>query len=135
MAPTAKRKRNYRKEYDEYHAKPKQKKRRAGRNAANSKLKPPKGMEVHHKNGNAQDNRRSNLAVISKTANRRMQPKRKPRRTWDMEIVEVATSIWPIVFGLITLIVILAKLHSDTEILKEKVRTLFDLFNGLKKDK
>ena len=37
-------------------------------------------MEVHHKNGNAQDNRRSNLAVISKTANRRMQPKRKPRR-------------------------------------------------------
>jgi len=81
VAPTAKRKRNYRKEYDEYHAKPIQKKRRAGRNAANSKLKPPKGKEVHHKNGNAQDNRRSNLAVISKRANRRMQPKRKPRRT------------------------------------------------------
>jgi len=52
-----------------------------------------------------------------------------------MEIVEVATSIWPIVFGLITLIVILAKLHSDTEILKEKVRTLFDLFNGIGKNK
>jgi len=81
VAPTAKRKCNYRKEYDEYHAKPVQKKRRAGRNAANSKLKPPKGKEVHHKNGNAQDNRRSNLAVISKTANRRMQPKRKTRRT------------------------------------------------------
>ena len=78
MAP---RKRNYRKEYDEYHAKPKQKKRRAGRNAANSKLKPPKGKEVHHKNGNARDNRPSNLAVISKSKNRRMQPKRKTRRT------------------------------------------------------
>jgi hypothetical protein len=52
-----------------------------------------------------------------------------------MEIVEVATSIWPIIFGLITLIVILAKLHSDTEILKEKVRTLFDLFNGIGKGK
>ena len=52
-----------------------------------------------------------------------------------MEIVEVATSIWPIIFGVITVIVILAKLQSDTEILKEKVRTLFDLFNNLKKDK
>ena len=81
MDPTDKRKRNYRKEYDEYQAKQVQKKGRAGRNAANSKLKPPKGKEVHHKNGNAQDNRRSNLAVISKRANRRMQPKRKPRRT------------------------------------------------------
>ena len=76
----AKRKRNYRKEYDEYHAKPVQKKRRASRNAANKRLKPPKGKEVHHKNGNPRDNRRSNLAVISKTKNRRIQPKRKPRR-------------------------------------------------------
>ena len=80
MTRTTKPKRNYRKEYDEYHAKPVQKKRRASRNAANGKLKPPKGMEVHHKNGNAQDNRRSNLAVISKTENRRIQPKRKPRK-------------------------------------------------------
>ena len=30
--------RNYRSEYDNYHARPKQKKRRAGRNAARSKL-------------------------------------------------------------------------------------------------
>ena len=74
------RRRNYRKEYDTYHAKPTQKKRRASRNAANKKLKPPKGKEVHHKNGNARDNRPSNLAVISKRKNRRMQPKRKPRR-------------------------------------------------------
>ncbi len=76
----ATRTRNYRKEYDEYHAKPVQKKRRASRNAANKRLKPPKGKEVHHKNGNPRDNRRSNLAVISKTKNRRIQPKRKPRR-------------------------------------------------------
>ena len=76
----ATRTRNYRKEYDEYHAKPVQKKRRASRNAANKRLKQPKGKEVHHKNGNPRDNRRSNLAVISKTKNRRIQPKRKPRR-------------------------------------------------------
>ena len=42
----ATRTRNYRKEYDEYHAKPVQKKRRASRNAANKRLKPPKGKEV-----------------------------------------------------------------------------------------
>ena len=76
----ATRTRNYRKEYDEYHAKPVQKKRRASRNAANKRLKPPKGKEVHHKNGNRRDNRRSNLAVNSKTKNRRIQPKKKPRR-------------------------------------------------------
>ena len=76
----ATRSRNYRKEYDDYHAKPVQKKRRASRNAANKKLNPPKGKEVHHKNGNPRDNRRSNLAVISKRKNRQIQPKRKPRR-------------------------------------------------------
>ena len=129
----ATRTRNYRKEYDEYHAKPEQKKRRASRNTANKRLKPPKGKEVHHKNGNPRDNRRSNLAVIPKTANRRIQPKKKPRR-WEMEIVELATSTWPIALGVITLIIVLAKMHSDIEIIKEKIRTLFDLWNS-RKDK
>ena len=73
----ATRRRNYRKEYDEYHAKPEQKKRRASRNTANKRLKPPKGKEVHHKNGNPRDNRPSNLSVRSKKANRKEQPKRK----------------------------------------------------------
>ena len=40
-------------------------------------LNPPKGMEVHHKNGNPRDNRRKNLAVVSKKLNRTLQPKRK----------------------------------------------------------
>ena len=40
-------------------------------------LKPPKGTEVHHKNGNPRDNRPKNLAVISKKVNRTLQPKRK----------------------------------------------------------
>jgi len=73
--------RNYKKEYVRTQGTAKGKLDRAGRNKARKMLNPPKGMEVHHKNGNAQDNRRSNLAVISKTANRRMQPKRKTRRT------------------------------------------------------
>ena len=50
---------------------------RAGRNKARKMLKPPKGMEVHHKNGNPRDNRRKNLAVVSKKLNSTLQPKRK----------------------------------------------------------
>jgi len=51
-----------------------------------------------------------------------------------MEIVELASSAWPIALGIITLIIVLAKMHSDIEIIKEKVRTLFDLWNS-RKDK
>ena len=51
-----------------------------------------------------------------------------------MEIVELATSTWPIAVGVITLIIVLAKMHSDIEIIKEKIRTLFDLWNS-RKDK
>jgi|TARA_Y100000593_G_scaffold94514_1_gene193976 hypothetical protein len=51
-----------------------------------------------------------------------------------MEIVELASSTWPIALGIITLIIVLAKMHSDIEIIKEKVRTLFDLWNS-RKDK
>ena len=61
--------RNYRKEYDNYHAKPTQKKRRAGRNKANS-LKGANGKDVHHKDGNPLNNSRKNLAVTSKKTNR-----------------------------------------------------------------
>ena len=43
--------RNYKKEYANYHSKPTQKKRRAGRNKAN-RLKGKNGMDVHHKDGN-----------------------------------------------------------------------------------
>jgi|TARA_Y100000361_G_C11017026_1_gene267461 hypothetical protein len=51
-----------------------------------------------------------------------------------MEIVQLASSTWPIALGIITLIIVLAKMHSDIEIIKEKVRTLFDLWNS-RKDK
>ena len=49
-----------------------------------------------------------------------------------MEIVQLASSTWPIALGIITLIIVLAKMHSDIEIIKEKVRTLFDLWNSRK---
>lgn len=77
------RKRNYRKEYDEYHASPEQKKRRAERNrdraAAEKKYgkKNLKGKEVDH----VGSHRTGSLAgvgtrIVSKTANRKRQPKR-----------------------------------------------------------
>ena len=46
-----------------------------------------------------------------------------------MTIVEAIIKSWPIFLGIITLIIILAKMHGDIEILKEKIKTLFDLWN------
>ena len=69
-------KRDYKKEYREYHSKPEQKKRRAGRNAARrimemvGRAKKGYGKDVDHKNGNPTDNRKKNLRVISKSKNR-----------------------------------------------------------------
>jgi len=77
------RKRNYRKEYDEYHAKPEQKKRRAQRNKARRQAAKRlgeaalQGKEVDHLGSH----RTGSLAkvptkVVSKHANRIRQPKR-----------------------------------------------------------
>lgn len=69
-------KRDYAKEYRDYHAKPGQKKNRASRNAArrslmaSGRVRKGDGKDVDHKNGNPRDNRRSNLSVMSRSANR-----------------------------------------------------------------
>lgn len=67
-------KRNYKKEYANYHSKPEQKKNRAMRNAARRIVKKTgtnvKGKDVAHRNGNPKDNRRSNLTVSTRSANR-----------------------------------------------------------------
>lgn len=68
--------RNYRKEYDEYHKKPKQKKRRAGRNTARrravaaGKVKKGDKKDVHHRDGNPRNNKSSNVSVVSRAKNR-----------------------------------------------------------------
>ena len=75
--------RDYRKEYDEYHASPEQKKRRAQRNAARRKavkqgrVRKGDGKEVDHLGSNrkgALDNAR--VRVVSRASNRKRQPKR-----------------------------------------------------------
>jgi len=69
-------KRNYRKEYDNYHATERQKKRRAGRNKARSMVIRKKGKsavngkDVHHADRNPNNNNHSNLKIQSKKKNR-----------------------------------------------------------------
>lgn len=79
----AKRKRDYRKEYDEYQGTEEQKKRRAQRNAARrkamkaGKVKKGDGREIDHVAMNRKgplDN--SKVRVVSKKTNRKKQPKR-----------------------------------------------------------
>jgi len=47
-----------------------------------------------------------------------------------MTTIEFVNSTWPIFMGFITLVIVLAKMHGDIEILKEKVKTLFELWNN-----
>ena len=73
----AKRKRDYRKEYDTYQGTPEQLKNQALRHAARNKrvtealVKKGDGKEVDHKDGNPRNNKRSNLQVLSRSANRK----------------------------------------------------------------
>lgn len=71
-------KRNYRKEYDEYHGTTEQKKRRAQRNKARRSLGLKKGdpREAGHVGKNRKGKLGSKVRPISKRANRKDQPKR-----------------------------------------------------------
>jgi hypothetical protein len=70
------RKRDYAKEYREYHANPEQIKRRAGRNAARRLMiekgsaRKGDGKDVDHKNRNPLNNSPSNLRITSQKKNR-----------------------------------------------------------------
>jgi|TARA_R100000081_G_C4687879_1_gene100933 hypothetical protein len=61
--------RNYRKEYDNYHSKLDQRKKRSSRNKAN-RMKGVKGKDVDHKDGNPMNNSKNNLVVKNKSNNR-----------------------------------------------------------------
>jgi hypothetical protein len=68
--------RNYKKEYQNYQGTEEQKKRRAKRNAARRKLEREgkvhkgDGKDVNHRDGNPNNNKKGNLQVQSKSANR-----------------------------------------------------------------
>ena len=71
-----KEKRNYRKEYDNYHSKPEQRKNRAGRVKARrlmmklGKVRKGDGKDVDHKDSNPKNNGKHNLRVRDKSSNR-----------------------------------------------------------------
>ena len=68
--------RNYRKEYDNYHSRPEQKRRRAGRNKARAIMTKSRGKaalagrDIDHKDRNPLNNGRKNLRISSKSINR-----------------------------------------------------------------
>ena len=80
------RKRNYKKEYKQYHETPLQKKKRASRNKARRAFEKAglvtKGDNKHvdHKDINPLNNSKKNLRVVAKRRNVRMQPQTKTKR-------------------------------------------------------
>jgi hypothetical protein len=74
--------RDYRKEYDDYHGRSEQKKRRAERNRARRKAeregRVEKGdsKEVHHTNASRKGKLDGPTRVVNKKTNRKIQPKR-----------------------------------------------------------
>ena len=78
--------RNYKKEYENYHSSPKQKKNRAARNAARAamlkkgKVKKGDRNDVTHRNGNPRDNSEKNLGVLKASKNRSYRRTKKARK-------------------------------------------------------
>ena len=68
--------RNYKKEYENYHGKPNQIKRRGARNKARKDalkrgtVKKGDSLDIHHIDGNPLNNKSSNLRAIIKSQNR-----------------------------------------------------------------
>lgn len=81
----AKKKRNYKKEYENYQGRPEQIKNRSARNKARRELEKEgrvrkgDGKDVDHKDGNPRNGSRKNLRVQSKSANRSFSRKSKNR--------------------------------------------------------
>ena len=60
-----------------------------------------------------------------------MRPTGRTRSSGDlMSIIEFASATWPMFLGFITLVIVLAKMHSEIDVLKEKVKVLFELWNN-----
>ena len=46
-----------------------------------------------------------------------------------MDLITVLGSLWPILIAIITLIIVLAKMHYAIGVLEEKVKVAFELIN------
>ena len=80
------RKRDYRKEYDDYHGTPKQRKNRSSRVLARRKMIKKvgegavNGKDVDHKDGNPRNNSDQNLRILAIKKNR---ASKKKKRAWN----------------------------------------------------
>ena len=50
----------------------------------------------------------------------------------DVSIIDVFNAAWPVLVAIIGLIIVLAEMHGDLEVLKDKVKVLFELWNTKK---
>ena len=50
-----------------------------------------------------------------------------------IEIFSLLMKMWPLFLGFITLVIVLAKMHGDIIVLKEKVKVAFELINSMNK--
>ena len=50
-----------------------------------------------------------------------------------MEDIQILVALWPLALGFVTLVIVLAKMHSAIEVINEKIRVLFELHNKEKK--
>lgn len=46
-----------------------------------------------------------------------------------MDVVDLLIKAWPVLFAIVTLIIVLSKLDLRVAVLEEKVKALFDLVN------
>ena len=49
-----------------------------------------------------------------------------------MEIIELFLKAWPVLLGIITLIVVLSKLDLRVAVLEEKVKSAFEIINKMR---
>ena len=49
-----------------------------------------------------------------------------------VESLELLVALWPLALGFVSLVIILAKMHSAIEVINEKVKVLFELYNNIR---
>jgi hypothetical protein len=52
----------------------------------------------------------------------------------DLDTVQAISSLWPLAFGILTLVIVLAKMHGAIKSLEDKMKTAFNLINKLRGD-
>jgi hypothetical protein len=53
----------------------------------------------------------------------------------ETDVIILISKMWPIFLGFITLVIVLAKMHSAITVLEEKVKVAFDLINKINAQK